>query len=93
MYYPPMKLRRKKLPALNEACVRVENLLRQRMVIDKEADKVRAVVEQAQDRLQFKEKELERTDGKIAPALEEMKYIEMDILDTWKVMYLKLKGE
>mmetsp|Transcript_10489 Transcript_10489/g.18945 ORF Transcript_10489/g.18945 Transcript_10489/m.18945 type:complete len:730 (-) Transcript_10489:135-2324(-) len=91
MYYPPMKLRRKKLPALNEACNKVENLLRQRMMIDNEADKIRAVVEQSQRRLNLKDKELEALDKQIAPALEQLKFIEMEVQDNWKTMFLKLK--
>jgi hypothetical protein len=92
-YYPPKKLSRKKLPALNEACNKVENLLRQRTVMSKEADKIRDVTKQAQMRLELKNKELEAFDDKINPTLEEVKLIEMEIQDNWKTMYLKLKGE
>ncbi|KAL7535057.1 hypothetical protein ACHAXR_006238 [Thalassiosira sp. AJA248-18] len=91
MYYPPMKLRRKKVPALNEACNKVENLLRHRTMIDNEADKIRGVVKQGQRRLDLKDKELEALDEKMAPELEQVKLIEMEVQDNWKAMYLKLK--
>jgi len=91
MYYPPMRVRRKQNPALNEACNRVENLLRQRVKIDGEADRVRDVVAQAQRRLDLKENELVVLDEHVAPALESLKLIEMEVQDNWKAMYLKLK--
>jgi len=91
MYYPPAKVRRKKIQALNNACNAVESILRQRQMIDKEADKIRVVVNEAQSRLDIKERELKALDEKLAPALEQVKFIEMEVKDNWKTMYLKLK--
>lgn len=91
MYYPPAKVRRKKIQALNDACNAVESILRQRQMIDKEADKIRVVVNEAQSRLDIKELELKALDEKLAPALEQVKFIEMEVKDNWKTMYLKLK--
>ncbi|KAL7460608.1 hypothetical protein ACHAXS_001052, partial [Conticribra weissflogii] len=91
MYYPPAKVRRKKIQALNDACNAVESILRQRQMIDKEADKIRAVVNEAQSRLDIKERELTALDQKLAPALDRVKFIEMEVKDNWKTMYLKLK--
>ena len=93
MYYPPAKIRRKEMPALNQACNKVENLLRQRMAVDKEKDKIRDTMKEAQMRLDLKDMELKALDEKMLPALEQLKLLEMEVKDNWKVMYLKLKGK
>ena len=93
MYYPPAKIRRKEMPALNQACNKVENLLRQRMAVDREKDKIRDMMKEAQMRLDLKDMELKALDEKMLPALEQLKLLEMEVKDNWKVMYLKLKGK
>ena len=93
MYYPPAKIRRKETPALNQACNKVENLLRQRMAVDKEKDKINDTMKEAQMRLDLKDKELKALDEKMSPALEQLKLLEMEVKDNWKTMYLKLKGK
>lgn len=92
-YHPPVKLRRKEMPALNQACNKVENLLRQRMAIDREKDKIRDTMQEAQMKLDLKNMELKALDEKMLPALEQVKLLEMEVKDNWKTMYLKLKGK
>lgn len=91
LYFPPVRARRKELPALNDACNRVENLLRKRMRVDGEVARVRNVVAQARRQLDAREEELAALDESFAPALEALKHVEMEVQDGWKIMYLKLK--
>ncbi|KAL7522838.1 hypothetical protein ACHAWX_007548 [Stephanocyclus meneghinianus] len=90
-YYPPMKIRRKSVPGLHQACNTVEQILRHRRIIEKEADKIRAVVKEAQSRIVSKESQLREMDRQLDAPLEEIKAIEMQVNDKWKEMYLKLK--
>lgn len=73
MYYPPMKLRRKKSPSLNDACNRVENMLRRRTAMEREAGRHRDAIEVARARLEAKEGEMAGHDGRMGPALERVK--------------------
>eukprot|EP00804_Cyclotella_cryptica_P029861 CCRYP_010769-RC/>CCRYP_010769-RC protein AED:0.29 eAED:0.29 QI:174/1/1/1/0.8/0.66/6/145/688 len=92
MYYPPTKIRRKSIRGLDEACNTVEHILRQRRLIEREVDKIRAVVKEAQSRLVTKESQLGEMDEQLAAPLEEIKSLEMEVIDKWKKMYLKLKA-
>ncbi|KAL7548453.1 hypothetical protein ACHAWF_011740 [Thalassiosira exigua] len=92
-YYPPTRVRRKNYKSLDEACRRVENLLRQRSMVDAEAERVRETIRVDEKRLKVREQEMEEIEERVAPALEQVKFLEMEVADNWKGMYLKLKGE
>eukprot|EP01082_Thalassiosira_pseudonana_P011940 g10513.t1.2.5e17418b g10513 g10513.t1 contig4:2024165-2025796(+) len=91
MYCPPTKVRRKQIPELDDACQIVERFLHQRQFIEMDVEKIRAVIDEAQNRLTTKGRELQELDRQMAPALDQIKLLEMDVKDNWKKMYLKLK--